>query len=378
MRKFPLCELCAARFKPHEAVSKAKAPAGCHICKGALTATQGLVDSALSQASGFEWQSFSVSSTFDKSAFVREEEVAGNFPPGEFTSIKNSINAELVERISKASGKQNDQRSADASFSFNFKEGKSAARAMPLYVFGRYTKLSRDHCQSTWHCSRCYGRGCEACKGSGKFYPSVQDELGVPLMAAYGSKECLFHASGREDVDVRALGSGRPFVLELVSPKKRRADLRTIEKSLSRNPSVRAAGLCIVGKNFMDAVCNSHFEKEYSALVGADRSLTDADAKKVESLTGVILRQQTPKRVLTRRTDMERQRSIIWISAATEGDGKLRLKILAEAGTYIKELVSSDGGRTKPSIAEILSCDASCDELDVVAIRDYFLETIEK
>ena len=33
---------------------------------------------------------------------------------------------------------------------------------------------------------------------------------------------------------------------------------------------------------------------------------------------------------------------------------------------YIKELVSSDSGRTKPSFAEILGTEAICIELDVV------------
>jgi len=37
-------------------------------------------------------------------------------------------------------------------------------------------------------------------------------------MPAHG--EVFLHASGREDVDVRMLGKGRPFILEIVSPKR--------------------------------------------------------------------------------------------------------------------------------------------------------------
>ena len=39
----------------------------------------------------------------------------------------------------------------------------------------------------------------------------------VPL---YGASDARFHSAGREDVDVRMLGSGRPFTLELVAPKR--------------------------------------------------------------------------------------------------------------------------------------------------------------
>ena len=133
----------------------------------------------------------------------------------------------------------------------------------------------------------------------------------------------------------------------------------------------------MVGKHFLDAVCNSHFEKEYSALVSADRPLSSSDAVACAALSGAMLEQQTPKRVLSRRADLERKRKIISLSAEECGGGKLRLRILAEAGPYIKELVSSDGGRTRPSVSEILGCSAVCEELDVVSIRDYFLETIQ-
>ena len=101
-----------------------------------------------------------------------------------------------------------------------------------------------------------------------------------------------------------------------------------------------------------------------------------ADAKKAESLSGTMIFQQTPTRVLARRSDMERRRKVFKMSATLEKDGKLRLKMLAEAGTYIKELIHGDEGRTKPSLSALLSCRAACDELDVIGIRDCFLQTL--
>ena len=376
MAQFLLCSGCRTRFKQNSAVGDAPNPAACHICAGALSTLPALVSSALLQSSSFEWGSFSISSSFAKKTLVREQEVADFFQPGEFTSMKNAVNSELARSISKATGKQNDARNPDAIFGFNFISGKAVAKPASIYVFGHYAKLSRQHCQSRWHSSDCGGRGCNSCGGSGRNYPSVEDELGQALLPAFGASGCTLHASGREDVDVRMLGTGRPFVMEISSPKKRKPDLQAVESSLAGSPSVRAVGLRIVGKHFLDAVCNSHFEKEYSALVSADRPLTAADAKEIESLSGQIILQQTPKRVLSRRADLERKRKIISISAEACDGGKLRLRITAEAGTYIKELISSDSGRTKPSISALLGCSAACDELDVVAIHDYFLDTV--
>lgn len=50
---------------------------------------------------------------------------------------------------------------------------------------------------------------------------SVQDLLGEPLREEiFGADEVLLHGSGREDIDVRMLGRGRPFILEFKNPKK--------------------------------------------------------------------------------------------------------------------------------------------------------------
>ena len=50
--------------------------------------------------------------------------------------------------------------------------------------------------------------------------------------------------------------------------------------------------------------------------------------------------------------------------------------IKAEAGTYIKELISSDEKRTTPSFAEVLGFGAKCTKLNVSRIEDGFLDTV--
>ena len=45
------------------------------------------------------------------------------------------------------------------------------------------------------------------------------------MVAAFGADDCVFHGMGREDIDVLCSGSGRPFVMELKRPRKRRATI---------------------------------------------------------------------------------------------------------------------------------------------------------
>ena len=44
------------------------------------------------------------------------------------------------------------------------------------------------------------------------------------------------------------------------------------------------------------------------------------------------------------------------------------LELTTQAGTYIKEFVHSDGGRTTPSLGSLLGCTAEILQLDVTDV----------
>lgn len=89
-----------------------------------------------------------------------------------------------------------------------------------LFVAGRYRKLSDRLCQSPWILG-----------GKRIMEESVQEIITRAIVPYFGVIENIdkkknkqnqinFMASGREDVDVRCLGNGRPFVVEIVNSKK--------------------------------------------------------------------------------------------------------------------------------------------------------------
>ncbi|MDR0309867.1 MAG: tRNA pseudouridine(54/55) synthase Pus10, partial [Candidatus Methanoplasma sp.] len=96
----------------------------------------------------------------------------------------------------------------------------------PIFIAGRYTKYSREIPQTIWPCRACKGKGCPRCGGTGKMYQtSVQEIIGDIALEMSGGEEHFFHGMGREDIDARMLGDGRPFVLEINRPRKRDIDL---------------------------------------------------------------------------------------------------------------------------------------------------------
>ena len=44
---------------------------------------------------------------------------------------------------------------------------------------------------------------------------SVQEHVCLPLLERFGTESYKFHTAGREDMDVRMLGTGRPFAIEV-------------------------------------------------------------------------------------------------------------------------------------------------------------------
>jgi tRNA pseudouridine synthase 10 len=73
----------------------------------------------------------------------------------------------------------------------------------------RYNKYSRELSQTPW-----------VVDGKRKSESSVEELICDPLNKSVIAAEWRFSASGREDVDVRMLGTGRPFVVEFINPRR--------------------------------------------------------------------------------------------------------------------------------------------------------------
>ncbi|VVB58968.1 tRNA pseudouridine synthase Pus10 [Candidatus Anstonella stagnisolia] len=377
MEKTGICKFCAAA---HEKILRV-ADEKCFLCRGVFAKMGQLLDEAILQSKGFEWETFAVSSSMQREIFAREEELFDVCAPEKCMCIKNVVNRAAAAEIEKRTGKKMDAKNPDALFSVDFLKGKGSASAAPLYLFGHYCKFSRSMAQSSWGCNECNGSGkargalCAKCNGTGRMYVAIEDVMREAAKKVFGATDASLHASGREDVDVCMKGSGRPFVLEVISPKKRRGNF---EKELNAGKEIKVGGVKATNKNAIEIVCTSHFEKEYDMLVDLQRDALESDVEKMQKMFSggfVELVQQTPTRVLHRRSDLARKRNVYLLGAKVEG-GLLRVHLKTDAGTYVKEFASSDEGRTKPSIALVLGCKAACRQLDVIKIHDEFLKTV--
>jgi tRNA pseudouridine synthase 10 len=252
-------------------------------------------------------------------------------------------------------------------------------RPPPVKVFveGRYRKLCRDLPQTVFFCPECKGhprrrKGCERCEGFGKLTrDSVQELIGWVLGAAFKTRKNKFHGAGREDINVRMLGEGRPFVMELLNPKQRDVDLAAVEAEVNRRNEGRLEirGLHWTEKARVRVVKESVHAKEYRALIRVGEDPDPADVQPLLMVRRNVV-QRTPERVAHRRADLERERWIELVSLEQVEPGIWEVTLRTQHGTYVKEAISGEGGSTKPSLSDLLGTPCECIELDVLEILD--------
>ena len=241
----------------------------------------------------------------------------------------------------------------------------------PIFIEGRYNKLVRNIPQTKWPCRKCKGRGCEACNFTGKQYPeSVEELLSQTALKYSKGYEAKFHGAGREDIDVRMLGDGRPFVLEIKEPRIRKLDLEKIEKEANEEAEGKTSYHNLkytVRKRKAEIKTSSpDTYKVYRALVECEDEIREEDLDKLQSLH--TIQQRTPIRVSHRRADKIREKEVKELSCKYINPHSFEMIIKTEGGLYIKELISSDEGRSKPSVSEVLGTQAICAELDVIEV----------
>jgi len=282
--------------------------------------------------------------------------------------LKFSVQTKLINMIEKDLGKKAEFSLHNLEFLIDFNKKLVLIRIQPVFVRGRYCKYSRGIAQTEFFCNRCRGNGCWYCKGTGHFSSeSVEQLIAKTMVPVFDSKLMILHGAGREDMDVLMLGKGRPFIAELLMPKKRVADLKKITEeinsSCAEKISVNSLEFCSLKD--VSLLKDALHDKVYSAFVTSDK---EVDFSKILLNENIPVRQRTPTRVIKRRADMERAKKVTVLRIGEITKTEFVVVMRTSHGTYVKEFISGDGEKTVPSISSLLDAHCSCKLLDVTEI----------
>jgi tRNA pseudouridine synthase 10 len=364
----PLCDHCLGRLVAgadtglandqrgraiRETLAAPASQTECSLCGGLLESIDAWAAKAAEALRGWEFETVAVATRPNPQITLLEEALWQRLgAAGDLVEpYRQEFGRLLGLRLAALLGCEAAPKDPDIWVFADLATGAVTIRVEPLFVCGRYRKLVRGISQSRWAAAP----------------TSVQDIVGDPVCRAAGGKDHSFHGCGREDVDVRCLGE-RPFALQVLHPKRRRLDWAALAAEINRSGRVEVLGLAPCRRPAVAHLKELHPEKSYRALVRLASDVDDAALARLAGMVGLI-RQRTPLRVLRRRPDMERNRRLVSLAWRRIDGQTIEVEVRTQAGLYVKELVSGDAGRTRPSVAEALGIPAECAELDVICVH---------
>lgn len=346
---------------------------GCWICGGLFDDIERWAGLVVAELGDLEYTTFLIGTRVPPIAAESEEMVWSDLSLDCPEPLKAEMNREVGKAVSTLTGKDVSFTAPDVVAILDPSIDAVEVQVNPLFIAGRYMKYERGIPQTHWDCRTCRGRGCEKCNYTGKQYQdSVEELIARPVIRAFDAENAVLHGAGREDIDARMLGTGRPFILEVVEPRRRTADLKRLEEEVNAETAGRV-GVTFEGRAHrgeVETLKSKKAYKKYRIFVEVKGAISlDELQSALDRLNGTLIEQRTPQRVAHRRADKVRERRVLAIELVKAEDGRFLIDVVGEAGLYIKELISGDNGRTRPSLAEILGREAHVTSLDVVLVE---------
>jgi tRNA pseudouridine synthase 10 len=347
----------------------------CWVCNGLFQLLDSWVVRAREALRTYEFTTFLVG-TKVSGLLAANEELLWELVEATYAEpLKAEVNREVGKQLERTLDKTANFDTPDLIVVLNLWTETVEIQSNAVFLYGRYRKFARGLPQTRWFCRVCRGRGCDRCDYTGKMYPeSVEELICNSLLELFGATDMILHGCGREDIDARMLGSGRPFVLEIKEPHRRFVELTAVDAKVNteNRGKIEVTDLRYVQKRLVAALKAAKAEKTYQVTISfsepgtvSERALQTA----VTALEGAVIEQRTPTRVVHRRADLVRERRVSTARVVSFETARAVLEVTGDAGLYIKELVSGDEGRTSPSLTALLGSPAEAVELDVVEVK---------
>lgn len=332
----------------------------CYICRNKLSRKyyEKLAREIGSDLLRINANTFVIGVSISSEITSRELEVYREINLEKSESIKNELKREIGKLINSIYGFKPDFKNPDVMVIIDFGTDTYRLIIRPILIEGRYWKRGRNISQNPWISK----------SGIRKYPYSIQEFLVDKLSGFFQTNNIVIHASGREGVDARMLGNGRPLVVEIKNPIIRKVDFNTMNKYLKTNL------LEVKLDSFSSKVRIKYLKNEssrvakiYRLLVLSEREIDPEELYSLEEFfKNIIIKQYTPIRVLKRKKNRFRNRRVYEIKNYYIEPRVFETVIYCDGELYVKELIHGDNGRTTPSYAEFLKTKLYPLEIDVI------------
>ena len=353
---YRLCSRCSERQGLVAQSFQVVSGEECFVCKGTLDEIPDMAKAATRRLRQYEFKTFAVGVTLPEMVQEREDELRSVLKLKGGETIKVQISRLIAAEVSEATRKRVDKVRPDVSVLADFGEGDASVSSKPVFYYARYTKPA-GVAQRRSLCISCRGAGCAECEGTGfKVIPSVEGTLRKKIGRMAGSEKMIFTWLGSEDEDSKVYPPGRPFVVEVKGPKKR--------KFIGKFGARVGGGLVKVSSGRMLPskplrIPSFRFETRIRA--------TAASRVPPEGVSELHARFRKAAVTFERPSSRPAIKTVYRVRARARGKA-LVIDAELDGGLPVKRFVS--GELVSPSVSEVLKTEVGCRSFDIRRVRE--------
>ena len=356
VQAYKLCQRCAERQGAGPSVFVTVPGDACSVCAGLMDRVEKMAGLVVREARRYQFETFAIGVSVPGSVQEKEDELRSNLRLKGSETIKTQAARLIAAEVIKALRKRQDRQRPDLTVLADLGAEEASTSSRPLYYYARYTKPGTIR-QKRSFCQACRGSGCGECKGTGfEQKPSVENLIRKRISGFSGSEKMTFTWLGSEDRESRVLPPGRPFLVEVKNPRKRKlpgkfgARVRGGLVSVSRGRVLPSKPLRLPAFRFRTTI----------TAVAAARVAPDALAGLKPRFRGATVRFDRPH---NRPAD----KKVYSVSATVKGR-TLSIDAELDGGLPVKRFVS--GELVSPSVSEVLKTEVSCRSFDICGVKE--------
>lgn len=364
IKKYNLCDYCLGRlFTKQLRLSSNKilgkklkngreSNHSCYICKNLFDNLDHFLKLMLDSSFDYKFRTFSIGTIIKPSIVDRDDALKSEFKLRGIDGIKSDITKELVKLFSKKTKKITNYIDPDIIFTVNLKEPSCNLYSKPIVISGRYTKSKRGYSQKQKSCDNCSGKGCRTCNFHGiSEFNSVEGVISKLIFKKFGGTTTKFTWIGGEDKSSLVLGSGRPFIVKLQNPLKRKIKLSDYASDF-----ISIFNLKIIDDSPKTPL---KFSSLATIKISTDSKFDAENLKKLKNLKNSPI-------IVSEKSGKSYEKKIFDINYKKTSDQIILVKIRVEGGLPIKRFVI--GNDVTPNISETIGTHCIPEEFDFLEI----------
>lgn len=364
IKKYNLCDYCLGRlFTKQLRLSSNKilgkklkngreSNHSCYICKNLFDNLDHFLKLMLDSSFDYKFRTFSIGTIIKPSIVDRDDALKSEFKLRGIDGIKSDITKELVKLFSKKTKKITNYIDPEIIFTVNLKEPSCNLRSKPIVISGRYTKSKRGYSQKQKSCDNCSGKGCRTCNFHGiSEFNSVEGVISKLIFKKFGGTTTKFTWIGGEDKSSLVLGSGRPFIVKLQNPLKRKIKLSDYASDF-----ISIFNLKIIDDSPKTPL---KFSSLATIKISTDSKFDAENLKKLKNLKNSPI-------IVSEKSGKSYEKKIFDINYKKTSDQIILVKIRVEGGLPIKRFVI--GNDVTPNISETIGTHCIPEEFDFLEI----------